>query len=89
LESSELINVRMTFDEQEELWAKQLHECRVRLVNRVTEAVAIPSPGKRTELYQSWRKLYGDDVARESAKYAEGVLAGRLSLHPLKKMIGL
>jgi hypothetical protein len=79
----------MTFDEQEQLWAQQLHDCRVRFVNRVQEAIAIRSPGRRMELYQSWRKQFGDDVARESAKYTEAVLAGRLTLRPLQKMIGL
>lgn len=79
----------MTSKEQEELWAKQLHECRVNLVKRVEQAIVIRSPGKRTELYQSWRKEHGDNVARESARYAEGILSGRLSLRPLQKMIGL
>lgn len=77
----------MTSEQQEKLWAEQLHECRVRLVKRVEQAVVIRSPGKRTELYQSWRKEHGDNVARESARYAEGVLSGRLTLRPLQKMI--
>ena len=79
----------MTFDEQEQVWAQQLHDCRVRFVERVRTAIAIRSPGKRRELYQTWRAEIGDDAARESAKYAEAVLSGRITLHPLQKMIGI
>jgi len=30
----------------------------------------------------------GDDVARESAKYTEGVIEGRVTLYHLEKMTG-
>lgn len=45
------------------------------------------SPTKRRELYQEWRKEFGDDVARESAKYSEAVIAGQTDLFKLERMI--
>lgn len=77
----------MTSDEQEALWAKQLNECRIRLVDRVKLAVSTTSPTKRTELYQRWRKELGDDTARESAKFAEAVIAGRRKIFDLERMV--
>jgi hypothetical protein len=74
-------------EEQEKKWAEELHESRVRLVARIKKAVSLSSPTRRYALYQEWRKELGDDVARESAKYAEAVREGRLTLAPLEKMV--
>lgn len=73
--------------EQERIWDQHKHECLERMVKRVRQAVAIRSPGMRSELYQSWRKEHGDNVARESAKFAEAVLAGHTSLSKLERML--
>jgi hypothetical protein len=72
---------------QEEIWAEQLRECRKRFVARVKEAMYITSPTRRYELYQKWRKEIGDVAARETAKYTEGVMAGRVSLKKIEDMI--
>ena len=74
-------------EEQERVWAEQLRQCRIRFVERVSAAIALSSPTRRYALYQEWRKQHGDDIARESAKYAEAVIEGRLSLEPIRKMV--
>lgn len=74
-------------EQQERIWEQQKRECLERFVKRVKQAVVIRSPGKRSELYQSWRKEHGDNVARESAKFAEAVLSGRISLYKLERML--
>ena len=35
-------------------------------------------PGKRSMLYQEWRKTYGDNTARESAKSTEALIQGKI-----------
>lgn len=77
----------MSPQEQEEVWAKQLYECRKRFVEHVKKALATPSPTRRKALYEQWRKDYGDDIARSYAKYAESCIAGRNSIRPIEKMI--
>ena len=59
--------------EQEDRWAIELYECRKRFVEHVNVALNTRSPTRRRELYESWRKLYGDDITRDYAKYAESV----------------
>jgi hypothetical protein len=59
--------------EQENLWAVQLYECRKRFVDNVRVALSTRSPTRRRELYESWRKVYGDDITRDYARYAESV----------------
>jgi hypothetical protein len=73
--------------EQEEKWARELRECRLRLIKRVREASSLTSPTRRTALYQQWRAELGDNGARESAKFAEAVIAGRRSLYELERMV--
>lgn len=73
--------------EQEREWAQQLADCRRRFVARVKEAVRYTSPTRRYALYQEWRRTLGDDIARESARYTEGVLEGRLTIYHIEKMI--
>jgi hypothetical protein len=73
--------------EQEREWAQQLAECRRRFVARVKDAVRYTSPTRRYALYQEWRQQFGDDIARESARYTEGVMAGRLSIYHIERMI--
>lgn len=42
---------------------------------------------KRKEVYLRWKAEYGTIAARAWAKYAEAVLAGEVSLDPIKAMI--
>lgn len=72
---------------QEELWAEQIRETRLRLIARVERATSMRSPSLRTALYQQWRKELGDDTARESAKFSEAVIAGRRRVEELKRMV--
>lgn len=72
--------------ELEEFWAQQLKESRVRFVAHVKQAIALRSPTRRRELYQEWRKQYGDDRARSYAKYAEACIEGRVSIEPIERM---
>jgi hypothetical protein len=74
-------------EEQERIWAEQLRESRIRFIQRVKSAIALSSPTRRYALYTEWRKLYGDDTARESAKFSEAVLEGRIQLRHLEKMV--
>lgn len=71
----------------EEFWARQLKESRKRFVEHVRLAIATTSPTRRRALYQEWRAAYGDDRAREYAKYAEACIEGRVSIEPIERMI--
>lgn len=73
--------------EQEAKWAQELRESRLRFIQRVREAISFTSPTKRTALYVSWRKDLGDNAARETAKFAEAVIAGRRYLYELERMV--
>lgn len=72
---------------EEEQWAKQLLECRTKFVKHVRLAMNTGSPTRRRALYEQWRKDYGDDIARSYAKYAEGCIAGKLTIEPIERMI--
>ena len=71
---------------QEQIWAQELNQARLRLVARVREAMQISSPTRRYALYQEWRKEIGDVAAREQAKFVEAVRAGRISLKTIEDM---
>ncbi|CAB5220256.1 hypothetical protein UFOVP236_11 [uncultured Caudovirales phage] len=75
--------------EQEYKWACELYDSRKRFVEHVRIALQTRSPTRRKELYEGWRKLYGDDLTRWYAKYAESVYAGNDTrlLDALAKMI--
>ena len=74
---------------QEDEWAMQLYECRKRFCEQVSTALQTRSPTRRRELYEGWRKEFGDAATRDWAKYAEGVYAGGDTklLENLRKMI--
>ena len=74
---------------QEDEWAVQLYECRKRFCDQVSIALQTRSPTRRRELYEAWRKEFGDAATRDWAKYAEGVYAGSDTklLENLRKMI--
>jgi len=67
----------------------QLYECRKRFCDQVTIALQTRSPTRRRQLYEDWRKEFGDAATRDWAKYAEGVYAGGDTklLENLRKMI--
>lgn len=44
-------------------------------------------PMKRKTIYLKWKDEYGAIAARGWAKYAEAVIAGQVSLDPIKDMI--
>jgi hypothetical protein len=71
--------------ERERIWAEEFHQKRKRFVETIESAVRFTSPSRRRDLYEEWRKEHGDDWARARAKFAEGVVAGRLKLDKLKK----
>lgn len=71
---------------QEEIWAKELRESRIRMIARIKEAMFIQSPTRRNALYQQWRKELGDVAAREQAKFTEAVRKGQVSLKKLEDM---
>jgi len=73
--------------EQEERWAKELHEARLKFIARVKLGVSMSSPTKRRALYQEWRKELGDDIARESAKYVEACFERRRTVRELERMV--
>lgn len=78
----------MTYSlEQEQKWADELRQSRLRLIERVRAAASMSSPSRRMALYQEWRKELGDVAARESAKFAEAVVGGRRRLYELEKMV--
>lgn len=64
---------------QEELWQIQIKENQIRFQQRVETALALANKKtKRKELYAKWRKELGDDVARESARFAEAMMLGSI-----------
>jgi len=73
--------------EQEQSWALELRESRLRLIARVREASSMSSPTRRMALYQQWRTQIGDNAARESAKFSEAVVGGRRKLYDLERMV--
>jgi len=73
--------------EQEQSWALELRESRLRLIARVREASSMSSPTRRMTLYQQWRTQIGDNAARESAKFSEAVVGGRRKLYDLERMV--
>ena len=73
--------------EQEQRWAQELRESRLRLIARVREASSMSSPTRRMAIYQKWRQELGDNCARESAKFSEAVVAGRRRLYELERMV--
>lgn len=73
--------------EQEERWAKELHEARLKFIARVKLGTSMSSPTKRRALYQEWRRELGDDIARESAKYVEAVFERRRTVRELERMV--
>lgn len=77
----------MSSPEQEAEWQRQLYESRKRFVADVRKAVATTSPTRRRELYQTWRKEYGDDSARTKAKFAEAAIAGTVSIEKIDAMV--
>lgn len=65
--------------DQEELWKKQIRETQLAVQMRVDTALLLArNKTKRKALYQSWRKEFGDDIARESAKFTEALIAGKV-----------
>lgn len=67
----------------------QLFECRKRFCDQVSIALQTRSPTRRKELYEGWRKEFGDAATRDWARYAESVYAGGDTklLEILRKMI--
>lgn len=63
----------------EDPFAKQLAETRERLGKRIEEGAKLRgNKARRKELYKKWRQEFGDDVARESARYVEALLEGKV-----------
>lgn len=62
--------------EQEYKWAMELYESRKKFIEHVELALQTRSPTRRRELYQQWRGIYGDDLTRDYARYAESVYQG-------------
>lgn len=77
----------MSSPEQEADWQQQLYESRKRFVADVKKAIATTSPTRRRQLYEEWRKNYGDDSARTKAKFAEACIAGTVSIEKIKAMV--
>jgi hypothetical protein len=73
--------------EREYRWAVELYECRLRFIARCNSALFFHrDPKARRAHYEDWRKKYGDDIARESAKFVEACLKGTVSLDSMKRM---
>ena len=69
----------MASDLFEDPISKQLAESRERLGKRIEEGAKLRrSKAARKELYKKWRIELGDDVARESARYVEALLEGKV-----------
>lgn len=70
------------FDEpkdQEQIWREQIVECQTRFQMRVLEALEYArNKTKRKAIYQRWRQELGDDVARESARFVEALILGKV-----------
>lgn len=81
------VGLRVTTPEEEAEFQRKLYVTRKAFAARVKAAIKMPSPTRRRALYESWRKEFGDDIARESAKYAEACLAGSVSIDPFIQMI--
>ena len=65
--------------DKEALWREQLAQTRANFERRVYSAVRLERlPGQRQILYMKWRREIGDDLARESAKFSEAIIAGRI-----------
>lgn len=77
----------MSNPEQEAEWQRQLYESRKAFVAAIEQAVAVTSPTRRRELYEQWRKTFGDDSARTKAKFAEACIAGTVSVQKIKAMV--
>lgn len=64
---------------QEEIWKQQIKETQLAVQMRVDTALQLARhKTKRKALYQSWRKEFGDDIARESAKFTEALISGKV-----------
>lgn len=75
---SDLFSDQLT---EEEKWAVEIQACRDKVEERVMHALSLGrSKAKRKELYQTWRLLYGDDIARESAKLVEAIINGKIEV---------
>jgi len=74
--------------QQELTWALELYNARRRFVSMVESVTQSRlNAKKRKEVYLRWRDEYGVIAARSWANYAEAVLAGEVSLEPIKAMI--
>lgn len=73
---SDLFEAELT---QEEIWARDIRACQLAVQQRVDTALALGrNQTKRKALYQVWRKEFGDDIARESAKFTEALISGKV-----------
>lgn len=58
---------------------QRLAETRKRFMARIEEGAKLRRDKKaRKQLYARWRQEFGDDIARESAKYVEALLDGKV-----------
>lgn len=64
--------------DQEQIWKEQLDETRRKFQLRVEEAVRVRAAARRKVIYQRWRQEFGDDIARESARFVETYLKGNV-----------
>ena len=71
------------FEDQETRWAREIQESSARVYWRIRQAVDIRVKKKRKALYQDWRKEFGDDIARESARLTEATMAGTFDINKL------
>ena len=72
--------------EQERLWTEQLRKTQQDLYDRVMEGMALANKQKeRKALYQKWRGIYGDDLARQYAKCIEAIFEGKAKPGDYKK----
>lgn len=56
-----------------------LEESQSRFIERLKEATPLrKSKSARRELYQRWRQEIGDVAARETARYVEALLDGKV-----------
>lgn len=70
------------FDEpkdQEQIWKEQLEQDQMHFQLRVQEALEFArNKAKRKAIYQRWRQELGDDSARESARFVEALILGKV-----------
>lgn len=72
--------------EQEIKWQEEKDYHLRRLVDILYQAVPFHQNQKaRQALYQKWRKDYGDDRAREAARYTEECVKGKVTIKSLSK----